>query len=337
MDTPSVQYVTTSDRIQIAYSVAGEGECLINLPFHHNDVRLRWSGPLWFRGTAQHFRVTHYDSRGQGLSTRGLKEDPTVDDYLCDLETVIQATGADRFALMAYGGFGHVALRYATDNPDRVTALVLICSCASFSAWTQSAFLDVAEENWDLFLELQTRQISPKNQARARDWLRAMSSQEDYVRLVRCFISSSDITDLLPRVTMPTFLLHSLDQHWLPPAEGANLAAQIPGARILFTDGDIEPDDRQAVPAIVDFLEGVSAPSIGPEPSGVISSPTALSRRQMEVLYLVSEGKRTREIAEELVLSERTVERHIADVYAKIGARNRSEATAYVLNQLQNA
>jgi DNA-binding NarL/FixJ family response regulator len=52
------------------------------------------------------------------------------------------------------------------------------------------------------------------------------------------------------------------------------------------------------------------------------------------VLRLLAEGKTTREIAEELVLSERTVERHIADVYGKIGARNRAEATAYALSNL---
>ena len=48
---------------------------------------------------------------------------------------------------------------------------------------------------------------------------------------------------------------------------------------------------------------------------------------------MIAEGKRTREIAEKLVLSERTVERHIAGVYAKIGARNRSEATAFALSR----
>ncbi|HEY7467326.1 MAG TPA: helix-turn-helix transcriptional regulator, partial [Dehalococcoidia bacterium] len=59
-----------------------------------------------------------------------------------------------------------------------------------------------------------------------------------------------------------------------------------------------------------------------------------LTPRQNEVLRLISQGKTTREIAVNLVLSERTVERHIADVYAKIGARNRSEATAYFLSRV---
>jgi DNA-binding NarL/FixJ family response regulator len=39
-------------------------------------------------------------------------------------------------------------------------------------------------------------------------------------------------------------------------------------------------------------------------------------------------------MADELVLSVRTVERHAADVYTKIGARNRAEATAYALNRI---
>jgi len=57
-----------------------------------------------------------------------------------------------------------------------------------------------------------------------------------------------------------------------------------------------------------------------------------LSERQMQVLRLLASGKTTREIADELVLSERTVERHISDVYAKIGARNRAEAIVFALS-----
>jgi DNA-binding CsgD family transcriptional regulator len=60
-------------------------------------------------------------------------------------------------------------------------------------------------------------------------------------------------------------------------------------------------------------------------------SRLGLSLRQEEVLRLIAAGRTTREIADQLVLSERTVERHIADVYAKIGVRNRAEATVYAL------
>ena len=60
---------------------------------------------------------------------------------------------------------------------------------------------------------------------------------------------------------------------------------------------------------------------------------SALTDRQVEVLGLIAKGKTNREIASELSLSERTVERHIADIYAKVGARNRAEATAFAMSQ----
>ena len=49
------------------------------------------------------------------------------------------------------------------------------------------------------------------------------------------------------------------------------------------------------------------------------------------MLRLLAGGHRNREIAAALVLSVRTVERHIDHVYAKIGAHGRADATAHAL------
>ncbi len=57
--------------------------------------------------------------------------------------------------------------------------------------------------------------------------------------------------------------------------------------------------------------------------------PDGLTAREAEVLRLIAAGKSTREIAVELVISEGTVERHVTNLYGKIGARNRAEATRY--------
>jgi DNA-binding CsgD family transcriptional regulator len=256
-----------------------------------------------------------------------------MDDYRCDLESIIYASRFEKFALTAYGGFGHVAIQYAVDHPERVTALILICSCESFEAWSPAAHLGMAEENWDLFLDLQFRELPTEPARRIREDFKGPTGQSDYVQMIRCFMSS-DVSDVVSELRVPTLFIHSLDQNWLPPAEGAKIAAKIAGARIVFTDGDVEPATDIAVPEMINFLKGIeSVDLIGPPPSneGVAGGP--LTARQMEVLRFVSEGKRTREIAEALVLSERTVERHIADVYAKIGARNRAEATAYILSR----
>jgi DNA-binding NarL/FixJ family response regulator len=59
--------------------------------------------------------------------------------------------------------------------------------------------------------------------------------------------------------------------------------------------------------------------------------PDGLTAREVEVLRLISGGHSNADIAQQLVLSVRTVERHITNVYAKISARGRADATAYAL------
>jgi DNA-binding NarL/FixJ family response regulator len=59
--------------------------------------------------------------------------------------------------------------------------------------------------------------------------------------------------------------------------------------------------------------------------------PDGLTPREAEVLGLIAGGHTNREIAAALVVSLSTVEHHIANLYAKISARNRADATAYAL------
>ena len=55
------------------------------------------------------------------------------------------------------------------------------------------------------------------------------------------------------------------------------------------------------------------------------------SRRELDVLRLVADGRTNREIAATLVLSENTVARHLTNIFTKIGAENRAGATAFAL------
>ena len=67
-------------------------------------------------------------------------------------------------------------------------------------------------------------------------------------------------------------------------------------------------------------------------PVKVPTYPDSLTQREVEVLLLIAAGNSNREIAKELFLSVRTVERHITNIYVKINARGKSDATAYALN-----
>ena len=58
------------------------------------------------------------------------------------------------------------------------------------------------------------------------------------------------------------------------------------------------------------------------------ANPGGLTAREAEVLDLLGGGRTNREIAAELVISVHTVERHLATIYRKIGAKNRTDATS---------
>ncbi len=60
-------------------------------------------------------------------------------------------------------------------------------------------------------------------------------------------------------------------------------------------------------------------------------TPSGLTPRELTVLRHIAAGHSSQEMAAELALSVRTVERHITNLYTKLGVRNRAEATLYAL------
>ncbi|HET8737414.1 MAG TPA: response regulator transcription factor [Pricia sp.] len=58
-----------------------------------------------------------------------------------------------------------------------------------------------------------------------------------------------------------------------------------------------------------------------------------LSQREMEVLRQIAQGKTNKAIADELFISDRTVERHVSNIFNKLGVSSRSAVTAYAYRQ----
>jgi predicted ATPase/DNA-binding CsgD family transcriptional regulator len=83
----------------------------------------------------------------------------------------------------------------------------------------------------------------------------------------------------------------------------------------------------EQVKLVAERSVGARAPALG----DTSTTSTCLTQRETEVLRLIVAGNSNQEIAAALTLSTRTVERHIANLYSKLGARNRADATAYAL------
>lgn len=129
------------------------------------------------------------------------------------------------------------------------------------------------------------------------------------------------------------------------PCEAAQARAEL--ARILCALGRVTAAEREARAALEAFqrlgaaveseritalLRQMQAPRRGRGEQ--IADPAGFTPRELEVLRLLATGRSNHEIAAELVLSVRTVERHISTIYEKIGARGkvaRAAATAYAL------
>jgi DNA-binding NarL/FixJ family response regulator len=96
--------------------------------------------------------------------------------------------------------------------------------------------------------------------------------------------------------------------------------------RALGDEASAGAEDTRAREA----FERLGAPRPGSQPAG-------LSKRECEVLALVSEGRSNREIGEQLFISDRTVGRHLTNIYNKLGVTSRTQAARYAIERGMNS
>lgn len=118
------------------------------------------------------------------------------------------------------------------------------------------------------------------------------------------------------------------------------MASHIPDARLVALDShNMAPLAGESawqiwLEEVTRFLEADRAPSPTHSPR---SEPVEqLTRREVELLHLVAYGLTNDEIAEQLTLSARTVERHLSNVYRKLGVSGRAARAAAVAHIFRN-
>jgi len=77
--------------------------------------------------------------------------------------------------------------------------------------------------------------------------------------------------------------------------------------------------------------EASSQPEGGPDAAGKAAPPGPLSRREWEVARLVARGLTNRQIATELIISERTADAHLAKILSKLDFGSRAQVAAWVV------
>lgn len=337
-----IRFCTAADGVRIAYETFGKGPPIVRASTWLTHLEFDWQSPIWrhwLEGLAEGRRVVRYDERGCGLSDRTV-ENFSLQAWVADLEAVVDAAGLDRFALLGISHGGPIAIAYAARHPERVSHLALYGTYArgrlhrSAQAREEADLLiSLVRVGWGqanpVFRRVFTTLFVPDATSEQMDWFdelqRASASPETAAR-IRRLRGEVDVTALASQVAVPTMVLHARDDAVVPFAEGRLLAALIPGARfvplkgrnhILLAD---EPAWAVFLAELGDFL--------GRADRAVADKLPDLSARELEVLGLVAGGLDNEGIAGRLNLSVRTVERHLSNIYAKLGVSGKAARAA---------
>ena len=251
--TQTIRYCRAPDGVRLAYAISGSGPVLVKSGNWMNHLEYDWESPIWghvFRGLSRGHTLVRYDARGNGLSDWDV-DTLSLDAWVTDLETVVDAVGVKRFPLLGISQGGAVAATYAVRHPERVSHLILYGAFAlgakkrspgekemrdamrtlmrlgwgadnpSFRQLFTWRFIPGAtHEQADYFNELQLKTTSPECAARYFD-----------------VVGDYDITDLLPRVKAQTLVMHVRDDQIVPFEAGRQFAAGIPRARFIALPG----------------------------------------------------------------------------------------------------
>ena len=352
-----IRFCRSADGVGIAYAVHGSGPPLLVDACWLSHLQFDWQSPVW-----RHYldelgkiaTVIRFDERGHGLSDRGVS-DHSLELRIADLEAVADHAGLDRFAMLAMAQGGPVSVEYAVRHPDRLSRLVFYGTYAGAlgnatpeEIEMDNAFQALIKVGWERptpeFRRVFTSLMIPDASEEQMSWLdelQRMATDADTAVLARQKRREADVRHLLPRLDLPTLVVHSRGDRMNNFEEARYLAANIPGARLvaLESENHIVLEDEPAWPVFVREVSAFLAEDRVDEPvrSGVPDPAGLLSPRELDVLALAAEGCDNDAIAARLSLSVRTVERHLQNTYTKLGVQGRSARTAAVAALLSRA
>lgn len=250
---PPVRYCTTGDGIDLPYARTGQGPTLIKVANWLNHLEHDWASPMWgplFQELSVQKSLLRYDSRGVGLSNWEVDE-INFDGFVTDLETVVDASQAESFALLGISQGAAIAIDYAARNPERVSHLILWGGFArgrrmrgnEENRAESEAFVTLMRQGWgkenspfrDMFAALYLPEGSDEQISWWTELQRTATSPDNAVQM-REAIDGLDVTDRLSEIRTPTLILHSERELVTPVSEARFMAARIENARFVSLD-----------------------------------------------------------------------------------------------------
>lgn len=324
-----IRFLRSTVGARIAYTVEGAGPPLVCVPpwTTHLQLQEELSGCRTFiRELARTHTVIQYDRWGTGLSSRD-RDDLSVGADVAILQDVLDHLRLRRTALFGPSHGGTIAAEVAAGHPRRISHLLIYGAQARLTTpETWPAMRQLILESWDVactsIAAVATEGAGQQDVRAFAAMLRAASEPAVLVALQEAALAHEPVLAAThARIRVPTLVLHRHGDSLVPAAAAAELAAMIPGAHLELLAGEphvhFVGDVVGLARRITRFLGG-----------GARVPAAGVSPREAEVLDLVAAGCSNADVAAHLVLSVRTVERHLLNAYGKLGAHGRAEATA---------
>ena len=347
MDAPPIQYCRTDDGVNIAYtdSAARLPPLVVCRGFSHLAIR----DGVYLHGDRlnvleDQFRLIRYDHRGFGESAQDGIEDFGLETRVADLRAVFDACALESAFLLTGEGFANLtAIPFAATHPGRVDAMVLTMPYATAQDLRRNAetatFLKVRKADPRAAFEhlaIVSGYTDVGEIAAFVDYHTVCLQDRDVARAWRKATAAADMTGMLGRVTCPVLVIPGVGSS---PAliDSRPVVAGIPNAQMTPWRLPSMSKESDAIwqQAIRDFFGGIEGGTAEPArastfpPTQPSSSAARLSPRELEVLRLIAAGKSNPQIAEALVIAPGTVGRHVSNMLAKTGLKNRVELATY--------
>jgi len=244
-----IGFCRTPKGVRLAYAKVGLGPPLVKTANWMNHLEYDWESPIWrhlLRGLSRNNTLIRYDARGNGLSDWDVDE-ISFEAFVRDLETVVDAIGLERFPLLGISQGCAVSIAYAVRHPERVSQLILYGGFAlgplkRSPAETEQALamMTLMRQGWGTenpaFRQMFTSLFIPEGTKEQFEWFNELQriaiSPENAFR-VRKAVGDIDVRDLLPKVRVPTLVIHARGDAVVPLELGRTMASEIPGARFV--------------------------------------------------------------------------------------------------------
>jgi len=273
--TQRVHFCTTTDDVRLAYASSGSGPPLVKASNWLTHLDYDWDSPVWrhwWQALSSRHTLIRYDERGCGLSDLNVDAASySLEAWVRDLETVVDALGLERFPLLGISQGGPIAIAYAARHPERVSHVIVYGTCAR-ATWARAsderrrelaALGELIKVSWGSdqpgFRQVYDAKFLPDGpieQWRAFDELQRRSTSPRNAHLLWQAFGGLDCSEAARQLDVPTLVIHAADDQVWSFEEAEELHSMVSGSELVKL-----PSNNHILqahePAFAEFIDAV--------------------------------------------------------------------------------